>query len=311
MQVYSLSRSPLKSGRLEYVSSYDMRPKSSFDRSFCIIDRGDRVLTARTHPHLQQVRFEVIGRLVRIHIPGLEAPLEQYIPVPSPMSEFDVSLWGIRGTGVYFDKSGAIDVKISQYLGVPGCHVVQVIDDKQRLIPEEYVEESGIVERQLGWRDGGQISLVSLGTLYRLQDVIKQSSDLKPITNDHLRMNIVVDSEEEEFYWKRIRIGGFELIAQKPCSRCTMINIDQQTGEMCKGSETYLALFAQNVFQGHVLFAEMNSAFYNQYARGTKASKVYVGMNYMPTLPLEVRRGTADDYSIHLGDTVEVLEYFD
>ena len=54
----------------------------------------------------------------------------------------------------------------------------------------------------------------------------------RPVPMNRFRPNLVIDGcgPYEEDGWKRIRIGEVEIELVKPCSRCTIPTVDQETG---------------------------------------------------------------------------------
>ena len=74
---------------------------------------------------------------------------------------------------------------------------------------------------------------------------------------NRFRPNLVVINTEpyEEDTWKIIKIGDCELQIVKPCSRCVLTTVDQETGEI-SGKEPLRTLASYRKQNGKVLFGQ-------------------------------------------------------
>jgi hypothetical protein len=77
-----------------------------------------------------------------------------------------------------------------------------------------------------------------------------------PVPMTRFRPNIVVGGAaawaEDEWLGGRLRIGGPVFRAAKPCDRCLVTTVDQETGE--KGREPLFALGRFRKFPGGLMF---------------------------------------------------------
>lgn len=73
---------------------------------------------------------------------------------------------------------------------------------------------------------------------------------------NRFRPNIVVEgcSPHEEDTWQTLHVGAITLRVAKPCSRCSVPTVDQDTGE--RGSEPIRTLESYRAFGGKVLFGQ-------------------------------------------------------
>jgi uncharacterized protein YcbX len=73
---------------------------------------------------------------------------------------------------------------------------------------------------------------------------------------NRFRPNVVVGgcSPHEEDTWQTLRVGAMTLRVAKPCSRCSVPMVDQNTGE--RGREPIRTLESYHAFGGKVLFGQ-------------------------------------------------------
>jgi uncharacterized protein YcbX len=83
-------------------------------------------------------------------------------------------------------------------------------------------------EELVGFADGYPFLLTSQASLDDLNSRLP-----KPLPITRFRPNLVIAGGEafQEDSWRKIKIGEVVFRVVKPCSRCEIINIDQQTGE--------------------------------------------------------------------------------
>jgi uncharacterized protein YcbX len=101
-----------------------------------------------------------------------------------------------------------------------------------------------------------------------------------PIPIDRFRPNLVVGGCEPhaEDGWRRIRVGGLELVLVKPCDRCAVTTVDQRTGEHT-GGEPLRTLARYRRRDGAVWFGQ------NAVALGTGRLQVGARVEVLETQP--------------------------
>ena len=119
--------------------------------------------------------------------------------------------------------------------------------------------------------DGSHLLGISSATLAELN-----ASLAEPVGMDRFRPNLVFDgNSREENDWRVVKFGDVEALGVKPCERCSIVNVRQETGERTR---EVLAVLARNF-------------------RGAKGKPLF-GENF-------IVRGSG---VITIGDGVEVLE---
>lgn len=109
-------------------------------------------------------------------------------------------------------------------------------DDCRRPVDPEYASDG----QSLSFADGFPILLVSQASLDDLNSRMSA-----PVPMNRFRPNVVVEGCEAfaEDAWKRLRIGELELEIVKPCDRCVMPSIIQETAERDVEINRVLATF--------------------------------------------------------------------
>jgi hypothetical protein len=82
---------------------------------------------------------------------------------------------------------------------------------------------------KIGFADGFPLLVTTSASLEDFNKVLSH-----PVRMDRFRPNIVVEGAEawEEDEWSRARVGDVELCLLKPCGRCPVVDIDQESGRL-------------------------------------------------------------------------------
>lgn len=113
----------------------------------------------------------------------------------------------------------------------------------------------------IGFANQAQYLMISRQSVDSLNSVLRSSSaslDAMQVHEDAFRANFVVDGCDEPFAeddWTRLRIGDAEFDVSGRCSRCSVINVDQQTGAFDRRPLQALSSFRR----------ERSSIFFGQY----------------------------------------------
>ena len=260
MHVAGLHVHPLKSGGIVDLAEAQVTTLGlDGDRWLMVVDAAGHFVTQRGHPRLALVRVEV-GPLLRFTAPGMPA-LAVGARASTPLS---VEVWGDWVGAVTLDPS--LDVWISEYLD-DDLRVVRLADHASRVADQRYAGP----DDRVGFADGFAILLAGTASLADLNSRLTT-----PVAMSRFRPNIVVATNEPwaEDRWRRVRVGDVELAIVKPCGRCVIVNVEQDTARQGKEPLRTLSTFRQ------------------------EAHRVVFGQNAVP-------RGVG---AIRLGDPVEVLE---
>lgn len=205
MRVHSLHIYPVKAVHAIDLSESLMDLGGlAHDRRWMLVDTNGRFISQRECPKLAQVR-------ARLTPEGLivSAPQQKDILIGMPEQEasaLSVTLWKRN-----MEACGAADAArrwFGAFLGIE-CRLVH------QSAPESFADSSPVL----------------VTTTASLKDLSHRMGADIPM--NRFRPNIVIDHDEPwaEDRWKNIRIGGVKLEIVKPCTRCVVTTIDQETGE--------------------------------------------------------------------------------
>lgn len=182
---------------------------------------GDAITQRQKH-ELALVRAEVFAgakKTVIVTVPGFDAfSFDDARPALGAIRTVRI----FDHTGPAIDEGDAVAHALSTFLGV-ACRLVRIPADHRRPLAAKYF--SG--DAHAAFADGFPLLLASEASLEELNRRLEE-----PIAMSRFRPNLVVRGGEPfaEDGWKTIRIGGVELELVKPCDRCVITTVDQETG---------------------------------------------------------------------------------
>ena len=191
-----------------------------YDRRWMLVDRAGLFLTQRTHPQMALMKVDLKDDHLIV-----SSPLAQDNPLKIPFdlqldSQIEVEIWDDRLLANLVDPT--IDQWFSKFLGMD-CQLVRMPESGQRKVSPKYA----INEESVSFADGMPYLIVGQESLHHLNSKLTQ-----PVPMNRFRPNIVFSGGEsfEEDNWKNIKIGEVDFSVVKPCARCVMITVDQESG---------------------------------------------------------------------------------
>lgn len=190
------------------------------DRRWMIVNERGHFHTQRTRPGLALVRTALTGQTLALAAPGMES-----IAVAPGGGE-------TTAVGVWDDLCVAelcgpfADEWVSELLGEP-ARIVFMPDSTRRATRRRRNESLG----RIGFQDAYPFLLIGAASL----DDLNSRLDA-PLPMNRFRPNLVVSGSAAyaEDLWKSCRVGPIELVVTKPCARCKIPTINQETGEAAK-----------------------------------------------------------------------------
>jgi uncharacterized protein len=250
---------PVKSlGGIRLRSSKVMEKGLAFDRRWMLIDEANTFMTQRVHPMMALFKLEIQGAAFKITFKNdsLSLPFSHSI-LPT---EINAKVWDDEV--MTFEVSKVHSGWFSEKLGMK-CKLVSFPEKNSRPVDVRYK----INDENVSLADGYPLLIIGQSSL----DDLNSRLD-RPVPMNRFRPNLVFTGGQpyEEDAWKYFTIGKSKFAGVKPCSRCVLTTVDQQTGE--KGKEPLATL-----------------AKYRQ-----RENKIYFGQNVL----------TIDHYEIHEGDEI-------
>lgn len=198
------------------------------DRRWMIVDPQGNCLTQRDNAQMALIRTAIDGEKLRIwHQLKKIAPLE--IPLEISMrSVMEVSLWGDR-----FLASRHSEETDAWFSGVLGqnCHLVHMHKESRRPVDPRYASEGEIVSMA----DGYPHLILGEASLAHLNEKLSEKGE-EAVPMNRFRPNLVFQGGDAhvEDSWSGIKIGELSFKAVKPCARCQLTTIEQETAKQGK-----------------------------------------------------------------------------
>jgi len=232
---------PVKSLHRIDVETLDLEPWGpKGDRRWLVVSPEGIFMTQRQHPAMAPVRtsLDADGLVLsaeavpplRLAPPGPDAPV------------LSVSVWKDRNIEARDAGEQAADW-MSKILQTP-CRIVHMATPEQ-------ARPTGF--GSVSFADGFPLLVTSTASLAALNERLDQ-----PVPMERFRPNIVVETEAPwaEDEWRILKIGMVELELVKPCSRCIVTTIDQETGHIPVPREPLRTMTAFRHRPGGVMFGQ-------------------------------------------------------
>lgn len=212
------------------------------DRRWLVVDLDGMFLTQRAHPRMAtvQVSSRPDGGLTFHHAdrPALDVTPRSGLPRP-------VRVW--RSDVMAQDAGDAAAVWLERVLERP-CRLVHM-DEPAQARPGSWEGD----DYHVSFADGFPVLVCTTGSLADLNGRLKH-----PVPMSRFRPNLVVEGAGAwaEDGWRRLRIGEVELKLVKPCSRCVVTTVDQNSGEIPDRREPLRTLAGFRQRPGGVMFGQ-------------------------------------------------------
>lgn len=208
------------------VTAAGLMSEHIYDREWMVVDTDGRFMTQREHPRLALITPRIKADTLELRAPGmlrLEIPLG--LPAPEDAKTLQVQVWD--DTVPAYDCDDTTATWFSKFLETP-CRLVRFHADAKRTASTKW---TGGLEAPTLFSDGYPMLVISEASLADLNDKLK-SQGREALPMNRFRPNIVLSSIEafEEDYAASIKAGNAVLKPVKPCPRCPVPSIDQDTG---------------------------------------------------------------------------------
>lgn len=209
-----------------------------------LVDETGLFITQRKHFELALLQVSIADDRVTIAhklVPEMQISflLDEDTGVQIP-----VSIWNDASTGL--EVNTAVSDWFSAYLKFE-VRLVKMPLAEKRLIDPKYAQNNEIVS----FADGYPCLLIGQSALNGLNEKLQE-----PVLMDRFRPNFVFTGGEphQEDHFQNFYIGDVLFSAVKPCARCVLITINQQTGE--KGQEPLRTLAGYRTVDKKIMFGQ-------------------------------------------------------
>ena len=215
-----------------------------YDRRLMLVDQSGKFITQRVEHQLALLQTDLASN--QIHISHKLLP-HQTLTVDLPSgkdSSILVKIWDDVTSAVHVSEEA--DEWFSNFLG-KNCKLVFMPEMGKRPVDLKYSENN----EQVSFADAFPYLLIGQGTLDELNSRLSI-----PVPMNRFRPNLVVSGAMpyEEDSWAEIKIGEIRFKVAKPCARCVLTTIDQDTG--MKGTEPLKTLASYRTINNKVLFGQ-------------------------------------------------------
>lgn len=254
---------PVKSlGGIPLQSSIVREKGLPYDRRWMLVDENGIFLTQRVNPTMALFKTILNGRDISIRYQNDSIDLPS---APRTTQQQSVTIW--NDTVMAYEVSPQHSQWFSDRLGFR-CRLVHFPEENPRPVDPAYK----VNDEHVSLADAYPFLIIGQGSLDDLNTRLE-----KGVPMNRFRPNFVFTGGEpfEEDTWRNFTIGSNRFVAVKPCARCVLTTVNQDTGE--KGAEPLPTL--------------------SRYR--TRNNKVYFGQNLV----------ALDHGEIKVGDTVTIGSY--
>lgn len=242
LQVSQLFIYPVKSLGGIALEKADITDRGfKYDRRWMLIDDENRFLTQREHTvmALFKLQLSTEGILVHFKDDAFTIPFEPLTTIAEQVTVWD-------DTCPATIVSPAANQWFSERMGFR-VRLVYMPDNSHRKVETAYAKQDEIVS----FADGYPFLIIGQSSLDELNGRLET-----PVPMDRFRPNIVFTGgtpfQEDEMH--HFQIGDINFFGVKPCGRCVMTTVDQQTAT--KGQEPLRTLARYRTHNKKVLFGQ-------------------------------------------------------
>lgn len=213
---------PIKSlGGIPLKSSIVEERGLQYDRRWMLVDEKNQFLTQRDYPQMARFHIDLENEgfvNVSFNRKSLAIPL-----LINSEKTVNVKIWSSRVKAKYY--ADEVNEWFSENLQAK-CRLVLMPEETKRKVNPIYAVRK--YEDTVSFADGYPFLLIGENSLADLNGKLEKSLPM-----NRFRPNFVVSGSEAfaEDSWKKIKIGDTVFHIVKPCARCVITTINQETGE--------------------------------------------------------------------------------
>jgi uncharacterized protein YcbX len=236
---------PIKSlGGIRLAKATVLEKGLSYDRRWMLVDGDGKFLTQRVHPVMALLKLTMDNEQLTItHTKKLSK--HSILLNPSRTNELrEVTIWD--DTVQAIEVSGESSRWFSEMLSIP-CKLVYFPEENVRAVDPRFASNN----ENVSLADGYPFLIIGEASLADLNSKMES-----PLPMNRFRPNFVFSGGEafEEDQWKEFTIGSNRFLGVKPCSRCVLTTVDQDTA--IKGTEPLRTLATYRKWDNKIYFGQ-------------------------------------------------------
>lgn len=215
-----------------------------YDRRWMLVDQKGKFVSQREFSSLALLQVEIHENGLRV-FHKKQTQLALVIPFDQADGpEIEVVIWDDQVIGKVVSES--VGDWFSDFLGFK-VELVKMPESTQRKVDPRYAVNGEAVS----FADGMPYLIIGQSSLDELNSRLES-----PVPMNRFRPNLVFSGGEPflEDRLRKIRIGSVEFQIIKPCARCVLTTVDQETGE--KGKEPLKTLATYRTVNNKVMFGQ-------------------------------------------------------
>jgi uncharacterized protein YcbX len=244
MQITGIFIYPVKSLRGIALPSAKVEKRGlQYDRRWMLVDDKGMFFSQREIPEMALLTTEITeNHLVISHATKSLESLLIDLKMPTNAEKLQVQVWDDTCDALLV--SSAADAWLTEALQTP-CRLVYMPDNSVRPTDPTYSQPTDMVS----FADGYPILIIGEASLADLNQRLNES-----VPMNRFRPNLVFSGGTPylEESWKTFEVGNANFRAVKPCGRCVITTINQETAE--RGSEPLKTLGTYRLAGKKILF---------------------------------------------------------
>lgn len=236
---------PIKSlGGIRLTKAQILEKGLAFDRRWMLVDEEGKFLTQRVYPEMALLKLTIDNEQLTITHTH-KSSKHSILLHPKVVSEAkEVTIWD--DTVKAFEVSEESSQWFSEMLSIP-CRLVYFPEENVRAVDPRYASD----QENVSLADGYPFLIIGEASLADLNSKMES-----PLPMNRFRPNFVFSGGQpfEEDHWKEFTIGSNRFLGVKPCSRCVLTTVDQDTA--VKGIEPLRTLATYRKWNNKIYFGQ-------------------------------------------------------
>lgn len=234
---------PIKSlGGIRLTSAKVMEKGLEHDRRWMLIDDRNQFMTQRVHHIMALFKQSITDSAITVHFK------DQSLKIPFAHSHYEEPIaskvW--NDEVIVYEVSDVFSAWFSLHLGI-SCRLVVFPETNPRPVDPRYK----VNDEHVGLADAYPFLIIGQSSL---DDLNSRLAEAVPM--NRFRPNLVFTGGQpyEEESWRDFKVGANQFVGVKPCARCVLTTVNQDTA--LKGKEPLLTLSKYRRVGEKVIFGQ-------------------------------------------------------